>query len=268
MIRIVPEDLAEATQEYLEDKQQQIDLEQTYADQVAKGKSLWATKSANHFGKGNNIRETLRKSCTGLGRCHYCEDSIADEIEHIFPKDLFPDKVFRWENYLYACGQCNGAHKKNQFAIIDEQGEILDITRPNGAEIVAPALGQPLLIDIRNEDPFLFFDIDFITGVLTFKPERGSIQYKRAEYTCKTIDLNRDVLKRARKNTYKEFLSLIGNYTRSQQRGENTTEFKGLKIIILEHPHRTVWELMKRCSDINPDLNAKFRIAPELMTIG
>ena len=47
----------------------------------------------------------------------YCEDSVADEVEHFRPKDLYPDVVFAWRNYLYACGQCNGG-KNNRFSIV------------------------------------------------------------------------------------------------------------------------------------------------------
>ena len=48
------------------------------------------------------------RSCApGARRCGYCEDSDGDEIEHIKPRDLYPEKTFAWENYLLACGQCN-----------------------------------------------------------------------------------------------------------------------------------------------------------------
>ena len=27
--------------------------------------------------------------CSGAERCHYCEDSKADEVEHLLPKDAY-----------------------------------------------------------------------------------------------------------------------------------------------------------------------------------
>ena len=48
----------------------------------------------------------------------YCEDSVGDEVEHHRPKNLYPDHTFLWDNYLYACGPCNGP-KNNRFAVFD-----------------------------------------------------------------------------------------------------------------------------------------------------
>ena len=54
----------------------------------------------------------LSAMCHGPRRCMYCEDSAADEVEHFRPTDLYPEFVFAWMNYLYACGPCN-VRKKN-----------------------------------------------------------------------------------------------------------------------------------------------------------
>jgi len=57
------------------------------------------------------------------------EDAPADEVEHHSPKDLYPELVFVWRNYLYACGPCN-RRKNNHFSIIDIQTEALvDVSR-------------------------------------------------------------------------------------------------------------------------------------------
>ncbi|HSK74130.1 MAG TPA: HNH endonuclease, partial [Pyrinomonadaceae bacterium] len=43
-------------------------------------------------------------------KCAYCEIKISDfntEIEHILPKDSFPEKVVEWENLTIACSDCN-----------------------------------------------------------------------------------------------------------------------------------------------------------------
>ena len=46
------------------------------------------------------------------GKCAYCEGGInakrSCQVEHFRPKSLFPAKAYRWENYVLACGGCNG----------------------------------------------------------------------------------------------------------------------------------------------------------------
>ena len=110
---------------YLNSKQAEIDAVNGYSQQVSKGKELWDSKSATRF---KEIRAVLTCMCVGIRRCSYCEDSVADEVEHIKPKDLYPGAVFDWSNYLYACGNCNGP-KNNNYAVIDGAGVIVDVTR-------------------------------------------------------------------------------------------------------------------------------------------
>lgn len=49
------------------------------------------------------------------GKCAYCECRVTEEskymeVEHFFPKDIFPEKVVLWDNLLPSCKRCNG-HK-------------------------------------------------------------------------------------------------------------------------------------------------------------
>ena len=71
--------LPQAVITYLDNKQQKIDEQLTYAKKVQKGKDLWDSKSRPQFKK---IRLKLDKMCVGQRRCNYCEDSAADEVEH------------------------------------------------------------------------------------------------------------------------------------------------------------------------------------------
>ncbi len=109
---------------YLKRWQKAIDDKSDYKNQIEKAKKSWG-KSNKTF---DEIKEKLRLMSNSTERCSYCEDSYADEIEHVYPKNVFPERTFIWENYLYACGPCNGP-KNNYFAQI-ENGELLDITPP------------------------------------------------------------------------------------------------------------------------------------------
>ncbi|ANC77409.1 hypothetical protein ABE65_011585 [Fictibacillus phosphorivorans] len=60
-------------------------------------------------------------------KCCYCECNIAEEskymeVEHFYPKDIYPDLVVDWANLLPACKRCNtnkSNHDPNQSKIIN-----------------------------------------------------------------------------------------------------------------------------------------------------
>ena len=96
--------------------------------------------------------------CIGPIRCAYCEDSLAEQIEHIRPKDFFPGICFDFDNYLYACGPCNRP-KSNRYGTV--VGNVVEeVIRRRGDAVVPPPAGPTALIDPRFEDPLDFFDLD------------------------------------------------------------------------------------------------------------
>jgi len=125
MIIMTAHNFLATTKTHLNLKQQEINNETSYADKVIKADNLWKSKSKKHF---DDIRIVLDKMCVGSRRCNYCEDSVADEVEHIKPKALYPDACFKSENYLYNCGPCNGP-KNNKYAIFDQQNNVIDVSR-------------------------------------------------------------------------------------------------------------------------------------------
>jgi 5-methylcytosine-specific restriction endonuclease McrA len=127
MLRLRQAKLPSQAAATLEEYQKAVDATGDYSARVAAAKehfSKYNTKANTTFA---TVRVTLNRMCSGARRCCYCEDSMADEVEHIAPKDLFPELVFSWNNYLYACGPCNGP-KNNRFAIILADDTIFDIT--------------------------------------------------------------------------------------------------------------------------------------------
>src|ERR1700691_3879898 len=117
-----------------------VDAEPDFARRVQ-----LATAKFKQFNRQGNaafqhVRHTLTLMCAGAKRCMYCEDSAADEVEHHRPKNLYPEYVFAWENYLYACGPCNGP-KKNRFAVFAADGSIVDVTRGHNRPVSPPVAG-------------------------------------------------------------------------------------------------------------------------------
>src|ERR1700760_1308012 len=161
MLRIPESALPRPTGKVLDDLQELVNKKKKYPARVLEAGKLWKAKKGKKTYKEafDTVRLELGKISYGVNRCAYCEDSLGDEIEHLRPKSLFPQLAFRWENYAFACGPCNGP-KSNRFAIVEENGAIDEFVRKPDDKIVAPQNGMSGLIDPRTEDPLVFLDLD------------------------------------------------------------------------------------------------------------
>jgi hypothetical protein len=158
VIQVPPRALPPALQAMLDDRQATLDAHPDYAARVTAAKLAWEHKPRAPF---EALRDELRAMCAGGYRCMYCEDNEADEIEHVRPKNLYPEHTFRWDNHLLACGLCNGP-KSDQFPILSAaSGRIVDVSRKRGAPVEPPEVGRMMLLDLRRDDParFLFLDL-------------------------------------------------------------------------------------------------------------
>lgn len=267
MIRLRSLSLPAVTQQELERLQERIDILSEYTDKVSTSKALFE----QHNKPGNvtfrAVKVALTEMCSGARRCSYCEDSCADEVEHIKPKDLFPEMTFVWENYVYACGPCNGP-KNNKFAIFSlATGEFKDITRRRGQPIVAPEPGDSVLIDPRQEDPLVFIELDLVDTFyfLPTGPE-GSREYQRADYTIKILRLNeRDILPAAREEAYHSYKARLSEYITRRDSGAPQKQLEKLISALQKMGHPTVWAEMKRQQGLIPDLRELFVQAPEAL---
>lgn len=81
-------------------------------------------ESALLFYRHEDIKQSLKTSTHG--KCAFCE-GIPDEtgyaeVEHFYPKSLYTERTFEWENLLYCCKQCNNKklnHDTYQFPIVN-----------------------------------------------------------------------------------------------------------------------------------------------------
>lgn len=77
------------------------------------------------------------------GKCMYCESRIIDtqygDIEHLKPKDKFPELEFEWSNLGFACTVCNNSknkHYSKRTRIVDPyQEEPAQFLHADGAQI-------------------------------------------------------------------------------------------------------------------------------------
>jgi hypothetical protein len=116
MIQLATIDLAVPTVAALAAYQAAVDATGGYAERVAAAKELFGRYNKRGNATFDEVKRVLDQLCAGARRCAYCEDSVADEVEHVRPKALYPEVVFAWANYVYACGPCNGP-KGNHYAV-------------------------------------------------------------------------------------------------------------------------------------------------------
>lgn len=262
MIEIPQTPLAQAALTYLASKQAEIDAISDYDKQVIKGKSLWSNKGGANF---ETVKSTLTSMCVGSKRCNYCEDSAADEVEHVKPKDLYPEDTFVWENYLYACGPCNGP-KNNYFAVIDQNNKIVELARKKGAPVVRPQPGIDAFINPRSENPLKYMVLDLATMYFVPYPGIGTVQKQKAEYTIEKLRLNaRDYLVKARAKAYEAYLNAMKAFVldKSLNKTQQELEISLNKFKTKQHP--TVWEEMKRQHNAIKEIAVLIKQAPELL---
>lgn len=265
MIKITNGRLPRVARNKLDEYQEDVDSQPNYSSRVDRAKSQFSSKNKNTNATFRAVREKLTDMCNGARRCMYCEDSVADEVEHFQPKDLYPEYVFAWRNYLYACGPCNGP-KNNKFSVVDAAtNNLVDVTRARGAAVVPPQGGMVALINPLREDPLDFMMLD-LRNTFEFTPlaTAGTTEHSRTEYTIKILRLNeRDYLIDARKSAYGGFKARLVEYVQAKNTGASSRELSRLKRGIQRCPHPTVWAEMKRQHSHHPSIANLFQQAPE-----
>lgn len=259
----LPHDVSEALSEY----QREVDAKARYSDRVDLARRLFGSRNDKRNPTFAAIRLALRSLCRGPGRCMYCEDSAADEIEHFYPKNLYPEFTFVWANYLYSCGPCNGP-KSQWFAVFSAAtGQRIEVSRPPGADVVPPEAGDPLYIDPRREDPMEFLRLD-LRDTFHFRPlgARDTRAYDRATYTINKLHLNdRDDLCAMRADAFDNYANVLFAYVKGKRAGLTGAELAPKIAKIRRAPHPTVWFEMKRQRDHHPRLSALFTAAAEAL---
>lgn len=265
MIQIHAVELPAAVESQLHQWQAEVDALPEYADRVrfAAARFRNAAKSAPF----QDIRRALEKAAAGNARCMFCEDSLANEIDHLRPKALYPDACFSWPNYIYVCGVCNKA-KSSTFAVFaNPTRELVDVTRRRGHPIAPPLDGSAVLIHPRYEDPMRLLKLD-IADSFYFSPlaPRGSEEHQRARYTIDLLKLNRrDPLVRQRRQYFETYLTQLEAYTRAQERGDSEDELRARRYHVRTLGHPTVWFEMRRQHGSLARLRALFANLPEAL---
>ena len=89
-----------------------------------------ATAEWNKFRKTVSyraMRGALEVDAGVRGRCYFCSDSLGVDVEHFWPKDVYPLKTFEVNNLLLACSACNRV-KGVKFPLSDGLPNLIDPT--------------------------------------------------------------------------------------------------------------------------------------------
>jgi uncharacterized protein (TIGR02646 family) len=266
MIKLAEKSLSARTAKQLSQYQHSIDNLPDYAERVKRAKRDFSSRNKRGNRAFDEIKVVLDSMCSGSRRCMYCEDSAADEVEHIHPKDLYPERTFDWENYLYICGPCNTG-KNNKFSVFDSLGQAVSITRSPKSPVIPPISGEAIFINPRSEDAMRFLVLDLL-GTFQFVPHPGidSKDRLRAEFTRDVLSLNRDVLIESRREAYGSYIARLEQYISHKKDGAELTELKTLIDALQRMQHPTVWQEMKRLKDAVPRLKKLFDAEPEALS--
>ncbi|MDJ1482455.1 HNH endonuclease [Cytophagaceae bacterium YF14B1] len=287
MIQLDSKTLPAAVQRQLTQLQQKVDTENTFAEKAAKAQSLWDSKGGKKGKEAfETIVETLYSLCVFVGVCNYCEQSEANDVEHIYPKSFFPEHAFNWDNYLLACKQCNSGLKLDTFFVLDASDEPIELQRGQ-----APPFTKLAFINPRIENPNTFMLLALPGFTFELLPGLSKGDQNKALKTLEILQLNnRDILLAARKSAaeyyYLRMELLIrlldapsitaieallppyyGNLDPALTLEELKQNFKeSFKIHITTYQHPSVWHVIKVIgSQLSPKWKRIFAQLPEAL---
>ncbi|MEZ0484846.1 aminoglycoside phosphotransferase [Fibrella aquatica] len=270
MIQLTSSGLEPETITSLAQYQQELTDKGDYTAQVRSVETVF-----NRYNKRGNkafddVKKKLTDMCCGAIRCHYCEDSEADSVEHHAPKNLYPDLCFSWDNLFYACSSCNRP-KRSQYAVFGlASNQLINVPghprQFQGEQLTPPPQGRPVLLNPRVDNPldYLFLDIQGRFEFSIFS-QPGTLAYDRAKYTRDTLKLNRPALYEARKSAYLSFETALEQYISLKNAGVPADRLAKSKNAIQSAHHQTVWQEMKRQRHLISELSSLFAEAPEAL---
>ena len=100
--------------------------------------------------------------------CAYCEADCKGEVDHFRPKSRFPELVYEWSNWLFACHDCN--HAK--------------LFKWPARGYVDPCANS------ESARPEHFFEFDTLTGEILPKVSLSQTRRRKAQNTISDLGLN------------------------------------------------------------------------------
>jgi uncharacterized protein (TIGR02646 family) len=146
-------------------------------------------KSARQTIPVKSALSVLQRMAGNRQRCMYCGDSHGTDIEHFWPKNPYPERMFQWPNMLLCCTEC-GRFKGDDIPLAND---------------------QPLLIDPTAEDPWQFLDFDPATGNIVARYDVATNDWlAKGTETVKALHLDRrEALAATHQQSHRRLESLV-----------------------------------------------------------
>jgi len=110
--------------------------------------------------------------------------------------------------------------------------------------------------------------LDIRGGTFRFVPiaDRGSLEFKRAEYTIDVLGLNlRTFLPRARREAFESYRARVVEFGQKRERAAGEKELNFLADAVKRMQHPTVFHEMRRQRELLPELKRIFQEVPEAL---
>jgi uncharacterized protein (TIGR02646 family) len=216
MVQFSPTDLSKNAHDHLNTLQADVDKQATRELQYTHAADLWQKRKNKTADKPvwKEIEDNLVNAHPRKGLCQFCEFDRQSPTEHFFSKKHFPNKAFRWENYLRICTKCNSEYKGDKFAVFNPAGSsiVFDLPITKGTYPIPPT-EDAVLINPRVENPQHFLLIDFTTGIVLANIGINERDKIRAKYTIDLLHLSTDdVLIRYRRKAYFNYTQKLKEY--------------------------------------------------------
>lgn len=239
MRRYRPDDLSDESKSALDRLQADVDDCVGRKARYDRATALFSNKNNALF---REIKSKLAGAAPSDGACYYCERDRYRDIDHVWPKRHYSEKSFRWDNFVYSCVICNQGEKRDKFAIFIGHTDYVEFDRYLGFDETVP-VGDPVLIDIRSENPMEYLRLDFSTGRLVpIGDERGQV---RGRYTRDLFKLDADALARARRRGFDQLIVYLKDL-RAARFSENTSQEARIVDEIRNLPFPTVIAELRR----------------------
>ena len=187
MRRLSRPPLDTAALRYLEKKQAEVAARPQEVEKIWK-----AARNTKTFGR---ICEALTAMFGATGRCFFCNDSLACDVDHFAPKQIYLSRAFKWTNFFFICTPCN--RKKWQFFPLD-------------------ATGRPLLINPTKTEPWNHLFYESTTGLLGTAFSPTGIPDVRGVETINLLEtLNYEAIAQGRRNYTRRLIRRVQEYRNS-----------------------------------------------------
>lgn len=287
MHRLDSDTLSPDAAAHLLDLQEKVAIRPDFLSKVQKVQKLWDGKKQSHRGQStfDEISKRLHIMGRSSGLCCYCEQNEHSDIEHIYPKSLFPSLAFEWENYVPACKLCNMGHKGDRFAVLDHDDNLEDLQKG-----VAPRFNRAGFINPRLEDPNGFMVLNLKTFKFDIMPDLSKAARNKAEKTIEILHLNDRAplieMRRSIANSHYDYMYRLARIQKSTDieqvkeilsPHDDELEFEDLEQVkatiydnfkkrILSHAHPSVWYAIKMISSkTDPKWRQIFNIIPDAL---